>query len=67
MDEEQRFSFDTWGFLCVEEAISPEQVRELKTTVDEKGSDLHSQHADRGGFWSQAFVDLLDVPVISEI
>ena len=67
MDEEQRFAFDTWGFLTVEDAITPEQVADLKATVDAKGPDLHSQHADRGGFWSQAFVDLLDVPVISEI
>ena len=67
MDEEQRFAFDTWGFLTVEDAITPEQVADLKATVDAKGPELHSQHADRGGFWSQSFVDLLDVPVISEI
>ena len=67
MDEEQRFAFDTWGFLTVEDAITPEQVADLKATVDAKGPELHSQHADRGGFWSQAFVDLLDIPVISEI
>ena len=67
MDEEQRFAFDTWGFLTVEDAITSEQVADLKATVDAKGPELHSQHADRGGFWSQAFVDLLDVPIISEI
>lgn len=67
MDEEQRFAFDTWGFLTVEDAVTPEQVAQLKATVDAKGPELHSQHADRGGFWSQAFVDLLDVPVISGI
>ncbi len=67
MDEEQRFAFDTWGFLIVEDAITPEQVAALKATVDAKGPELHSQHADRGGFWSQHFVDLLDIPVISAI
>ena len=67
MNEEQRFAFDTWGFLTVEDAITPEQVADLKATVDARGPELHSQHADRGGFWSQAFVDLLDVPVIAEI
>ncbi len=55
------------GFLAVEDAITPEQVADLKATVDAKGPQLHSQHADRGGFWSQAFVDLLDVPVVSEV
>ena len=67
MDEEQRFTFDTWGFLTVEDALTSDQVADLKATVDEKGPDLHSQHADRGGFWSQTFFDLLDVPVISVI
>jgi hypothetical protein len=67
MDEEQRFAFDTFGFLTVEDAIAPEQVAELKATVDGKGPDLHSQHADRGGFWSQDFFDLLDVPALADI
>ena len=67
MNDEQRFAFDTWGFLTIEDALTPEQVAALKATVDEKGSDLHSQHSDRGGFWSQEFVDLLDVPVIAAI
>jgi len=67
MDEEQRFAFDTWGFLTVEDALSSEQVADLKATVDEKGPDLHSQHADRGGFWSQAFSDLLDLPAVAGI
>ncbi|HIG53379.1 MAG TPA: hypothetical protein EYQ18_05215 [Candidatus Handelsmanbacteria bacterium] len=67
MNEEQLFSFDTWGFLTVEDALTPEQVADLKATVDEKGPDLHSQHADRGGFWSQGFFDLLDPPAISGI
>ena len=65
MDEEQRFAFDTWGFLVVDGALTSEQVSSLKKTVDIKGPDLGSQHADRGGFWSQEFFDLLDVPSIS--
>jgi len=67
MNEEQRFAFDTWGFLTVEDAITAEQVAELKATVDEKGPMLHSQHQRDGGFWSQAFVDLLDVPAVSPL
>ena len=67
MDEEQRFAFDTWGFLVVDGALTSEQVSSLKKTVDIKGPDLGSQHADRGGFWSQEFFDLLDVPSISVI
>ena len=38
MTEEQRFAFDTWGFFTVEDAITPEQVAELKANADEKGS-----------------------------
>ena len=67
MDEEQRFAFDTWGFLTVEDALTPEQVADLMATVDERGSSLRSQQRRKGGFWSQAFVDLLDVPVVSAL
>ena len=51
----------------MEDALSSEQVPDLKATVDEKGPDLHSQHADRGGFWPQAFSDLLDLPAVAGI
>ena len=29
MNEEQLFSFDTWGFLTIEDALTPEQVADL--------------------------------------
>ena len=67
MTEEQRFAFDTWGFFVVEDAITPEQVAELKAQADEKGATLYSQRDEDGGFWSQAYVDLLDLPVISPL
>ena len=67
MNEEQRFAFDTWGFFTVEDAIMPDQVAELKAAADEHGTELHSQRGMNGGFWSQAFVDLLDVPTISPL
>lgn len=67
MNEEQRFAFDTWGFFTVEDAITPAQVAELKANADEKGATLYSQLVKDGGFWSQAFVDLLDVPAISPL
>ena len=37
MDEEQRFAFDTWGFLTVEDALTSTQVAALKATVEEQG------------------------------
>jgi hypothetical protein len=67
MNEEQRFAFDTWGFLTVENALTPEQVTALKATVDEHEADLYSQLKVNGGFWSQEFFDLLDVPVVSSL
>jgi hypothetical protein len=67
MNEEQRFAFDTWGFLTVEDAITAKQVAELKAAANERGPKLYAQIEPDGGFWSQAFVDLLDVPVISEL
>ena len=67
MDEEQRFAFDTWGFLTIEDVITEEDVAELKGVADEKGAMLYSQLEKDGGFWSQAYVDLLDIPAISVI
>ena len=67
MNEEQRYAFDTWGYLVVEDAITPQQVAELRDVANEKGADLNSQHKKDGGFWSQAFVDLLDMPTISPL
>ena len=67
MNEEQRFAFDTWGFLVVEDAITAAHVASLKTGADDKGPSLHSQLGRDGGFWSQAYFDLLDVPTISPI
>ena len=46
MDEEQRFAFDTWGFLTVEQAITPEQVAELKATVDPSNAFLNQYMAE---------------------
>ena len=67
MNEEQRFAFDTFGFFTVEDAIMPDQVAELKAAAEGHESELHSQRRINGGFWSQAFVDLLDVPTISPL
>jgi hypothetical protein len=67
MNEEQRFAFDTWGFITLEDAITPDQVAALKATANERGSELHAQHKKNGGFWSQDFVDLLDVPAVSAL
>jgi hypothetical protein len=67
MNKEQRFAFDTWGFFTVEDALTSDQVAELKATTAERGSELYSQRQENGGFWSQAFVDLLDVPAISAL
>jgi hypothetical protein len=68
MNEEQLFAYDTWGFLVVEDAISPEQVAELKVGANDKGPSLHSQLTrDGGGFWSQAYFDLLDPPALAPL
>ena len=67
MNEEQRFAFDTWGFFTVEDALTPEQVAALKSTVAENGAELYSQIKPNGGFWSQELFDLLDLPTISPL
>ncbi len=67
MNDEQRFAFDTWGFLTVEDALTPEQVAELKTIANDRGAALQSQHQKDGGFWSQAYFDLLDLATVSPL
>ncbi len=67
MTEQQLFTFDTWGFLTVDDAITPEQAAELKATANERGSGVYTQLAKDGGFWSQAYFDLLDVPAVSSL
>jgi hypothetical protein len=67
MDDEQRFAFDTWGFLVVEGALTPDQAERLCATANERGADTGTQLSRDGGFWSQDFFDLLDVPVIADL
>ena len=67
MDEEQLFAFETWGFFAVEGALTPAQVAELKAAAAERGPELYAMRPETGGFWSQAYVDLLDLPVISPL
>ena len=67
MNDEQRFAFDTWGYLVVEDALTPDQTERLCATANEHGGDTGTQLSKDGGFWSQDFFDLLDVPVIADL
>ena len=37
MDEEQRFAFDTWGFLTVEDALSSDKSQTLRPLLTKRG------------------------------
>jgi hypothetical protein len=67
MNDEQRYAFDTWGFLVLENVLAPDQVERLCATANEHGGQTGTQLLQDGGFWSQDFVDLLDVPVVSDV
>lgn len=67
MNDEQRFFFDTWGYLVVENALEPQQVERLCVTANEHGGQTGTQLGRDGGFWSQEFFDLLDVPVVNDL
>jgi len=58
MNTEQRFLFDTFGYLVIPNILTPEQVDQLRSSADSEDPPLH-----RGSAWRQ----LLDLPQISPV
>ena len=46
MNEEEKYLFDLRGYLVVENALTPEQVKDLSKIVDEK---VNSFESHKGG------------------
>jgi len=58
MNTEQRFLFDTFGYLVIPNILTPEQVDQLRSSADSEDPPLH-----RGSAWRQ----LLDLPQVSPV
>ena len=68
MNEEQRYLFDTFGYLVIPDVLAPSQVDELRETIqqpteqfapaDQKVIPLH---------WSKVWRDMLDLPTLSPL
>ena len=73
--EMQQYLFDLQGYLIVENAISPEKVKELNDIFDQQGlpdpgkSRRFGSAPDGAGFleWGKPYCDLLDHPSIMPI
>ena len=68
LTEEQRYLFDTFGYIVLHDVVSLEQIEELKSTmrnpteqfdpVDQREGPLH---------WGKVWRDLLDLPKLSPV
>ena len=68
MNDEQRYLFDTFGYLVVPDVLTQGQIDELRTTLkrpteqfkpdDQKQCPLH---------WSKVWRDMLDLPTLSPV
>lgn len=68
MNEEQRYLFDTFGYIVVPDVVSEAQIEALKATLQQP---LEQWGDDTGAaqplHWGQAWRDLLDLPALSPI
>ena len=68
MTEEQRYLFDAFGYLIVPDAVTGEQIEELRSTLRVPSEQLDSAGRSAGPLhWSRAWRDLLDLPALSPI
>ena len=68
MNEEQRYLFDTFGYIIVPEVLTPSQVEELRETLKQPTEQFEPVDQQRGPLhWSKVWRDMLDLPVLSPI
>ena len=68
MTEEQRYLFDAFGYIVVPDVISPEQIDELKSTLQSPTEQFDPVGQNEGPLhWAPIWRDLLDLPSLSPI
>ena len=68
MSEEQRYLFDTFGYLVLHDVLSEAQVAELRETLRAPTEQFDPVAQDDGPLhWSKVWRDLLDLPALSPI
>jgi hypothetical protein len=68
MDEQQRYLFDTFGYLVVPDVLTADQLTQLRSSLKHP-TEQWSQEEESDGplHWDVIWRDLLDLPVISPI
>ena len=68
LTEEQRYLFDTFGYLILPNILTPEQVDELRGTIRQATEQFDPVEQQEGPLhWSRVWRDLLDLPNLSPI
>ncbi|MDA0788114.1 MAG: phytanoyl-CoA dioxygenase family protein [Proteobacteria bacterium] len=68
MTEEQRFLFDTFGYIVVRNVVSDAQIQALKETLRQPVEQWDDASDQQGPLhWGEAWRDLLDLPGLSPI
>ena len=68
MNEEQRYLFDTFGYIVIPDVLSNETIKSLKSTLNGSTEQFPPVPQDQGPLhWDRVWRDLLDVPRITAI
>ena len=68
MTEEQRYLFDTFGYLVLPGVLTPVQVDELRSTLKQPTEQFEPVEQSRGPLhWAKVWRDLLDLPGLSPV
>ena len=68
LDEEQRYLFDTFGFLVLHGLLTDAQVDELRSTLRQATEQFDPVKQNSGPLhWARVWRDLLDLPTLSPI
>lgn len=68
LSSEQRYFFDTFGYLVIPNALTPEQVRTLRATTRNSTEQFPPVPQEEGPLhWDKVWRDLLDVKSISPV
>jgi hypothetical protein len=68
MDEEQRYLFDTFGYVVVPNVLGLAQIEQLKASLQHPTEQWEPMDESEGPLhWAEVWRDLLDLPTISPI
>ena len=68
MTEEQRYLFDTFGYLVLPDVLTGTQVEELRTTLRQPTEQFEPVAQAEGPLhWGKVWRDLLDLPTLTPV